>query len=186
MTPSTDQDVDDVTLGEMPTAAHRGQVDYCEPEGVSVSQSPLFVVFDRTGKLEGERNIHQSIDFGEDIQTVRMIDRSGNLMSETARTHRLGLYLKSKERRLSRKIAKMSVITNSKQLKPKKSADTFKDNYGDRNWNFVKLVNKVLQKCKNYENSRVLPSIRSRDENTSRIRTLFWKYQAEYRNCKIK
>ena len=38
-----------------------------------------------------------------------------------------------------------------------------------QNWNFVKLVNKVLQKCKNYGNSRVLPSIRSRDENSSRI-----------------
>ena len=37
----------------------------------------------------------------------------------------------------------------------------------------MKLVNKVLQKWKNYENSRVLPSIRSRDENLSRIRTLF-------------
>ena len=30
----------------------------------------------------------------------------GNLMSETARTHRLGLYLKSRDRRLSRNIAK--------------------------------------------------------------------------------
>ena len=48
----------------------------------------------------------------------------------------------------------------------------------------MKLVNRVLQKWKNYENSRVLPSIRSRDESLSRIRTLFWNYQAEYRNCK--
>ena len=39
MIPSTDQDVDDVTLGEMPTAAHRGQVDHCVPGGMSVSQS---------------------------------------------------------------------------------------------------------------------------------------------------
>ena len=39
MIPSTDQDVDDVTLGEMLTAAHRGQVDYCVPGGMSVSQS---------------------------------------------------------------------------------------------------------------------------------------------------
>ena len=67
-----------------------------------------------------------------------------NLMSATARKHRLGLYLKSKDRRLSRNIAEKSVITNSKQLTQKKSADSYKDNYGDRNWNFVKLVNKVL------------------------------------------
>ena len=39
MIPSTDQDVDDVTLGEMLTAAHRGQVDNCVPGGMSVSQS---------------------------------------------------------------------------------------------------------------------------------------------------
>ena len=95
------------------------------------------------------------------------------MMSETARTHRLGLYLKSKDRQISRNIAKKSVITISKQLTQKESADSYKDNYGDRNWNFVKLINKVLKKWKNYENSRVLPSIRSRDENLSRIRTLF-------------
>ena len=95
-------------------------------------------------------------------------------MSVIARTHRLGLYLKSKDRRLSRNSAKKTVITNSMQLTQKKSADSYKDNYGYRNWNFVKLVNKVLQKWKNYGNSRVLPSIRSRDEKLSRTRTLFW------------
>ena len=52
------------------------------------------------------------------------------------------------------------------------------------NWNFVKLINKVLQKWRNYGNSRVLPSILWRDESSSKIRTLFWNYQAEYRNCK--
>ena len=70
----------------------------------------------------------------------------GNVMSETARTHRLGLYLKNRDRQLSRNIAKKSVITNSMQLTQKKSADSYKDNYGDRNRNFVKLINKVLQK----------------------------------------
>ena len=34
---STDQDVDDVTLGKLLTEAHRGQADFCDPEGVSVS-----------------------------------------------------------------------------------------------------------------------------------------------------
>ena len=44
--PPADQDVDDVTLGEMLTAAHRGQVDYCVPGGMSVSQSSSSVMFD--------------------------------------------------------------------------------------------------------------------------------------------
>ena len=39
MIPSADQDMDDLTLGEMLTAAHRGQVEYCVPGGMSVSQS---------------------------------------------------------------------------------------------------------------------------------------------------
>ena len=60
----------------------------------------------------------------------------GNLMSVTARKHRLELYLRSKDRQLLRNIAKKSVITTSKLLKPKKSADSNKDNYGNRNWNF--------------------------------------------------
>ena len=47
--------MDDLTLGKMLTEAHRGQVDYCEPEGMSVSQSSLSIVFDRTGKPD-ERN----------------------------------------------------------------------------------------------------------------------------------
>ena len=71
-------------------------------------------------------------------------------MSVTVRKHGLGLYLRSKDRQLLRNIAKKSVITNSKQLKPKKSADSYKNNYGERNWNFVMLINKVLQKWKNY------------------------------------
>ena len=81
--------MDDVTLGEMLTAAHRGQADYCEPEGVSGSQSSS-VMFDGSGQLDGERMVDHSrksgvtfnvisahSNFSEDIQTERMVDRSG-------------------------------------------------------------------------------------------------------------
>ena len=72
-------------------------------------------------------------------------------MSEIARAHRLGLYLRNKDRQLLRNIAKKSVITNSKQLMQKKNAEFYEKNYGDSNWNFVKLINKVLQRWRNYE-----------------------------------
>ena len=58
--PSADQDVDDLTLGEMLTEAYRGQVDYFVQGGVSVSQSSSSVRFDGSGQLDGE-----------------MVDRSG-------------------------------------------------------------------------------------------------------------
>ena len=88
--PSSDQDMDDVTLGKLLTEAHRGQADYCEPEGVSVSQSSSSVVFDGSGKPEGERNVDQSVGFGvtrntysahskfsENTQAEKVVDRSG-------------------------------------------------------------------------------------------------------------
>ena len=39
-------------------------------------------MFDGSGQFDGERNVDQSVNFGvtrfsEDIQTVRMVDRSG-------------------------------------------------------------------------------------------------------------
>ena len=91
ITPSSDQDLDDATLGKLLTEAHRGQADYCDPEGVSVSQSSsLSVVFDRTGKLVGERDVDQSIGFGvtrntysahskfsENTQAEKVVDKSG-------------------------------------------------------------------------------------------------------------
>ena len=82
--------MDDATLGEMLTAAHRGQVDYCVPGGMSVSQSLSSVMFDGSGQPDGERMVDQSgksdvtfnvisahSNFSEDIQTERMVDRSG-------------------------------------------------------------------------------------------------------------
>ena len=56
--------MDDVTLGKMLTEAHRGHVDYCEPEGMSVSQSSSSVRFDGSGQPDGERNVDQSVNFG--------------------------------------------------------------------------------------------------------------------------
>ena len=61
ITPSSDLDIDDTTLGKLLTEAHRGQADHCDPEGVSVSQSSLSVVFDRTGKNVGESSSNAQI-----------------------------------------------------------------------------------------------------------------------------
>ena len=75
----------------------------------SVSQSSLSVVFDRTGKPVGERNVDRSIGFGvtrntysahskfsENTQAERVVDRTGKLVGEN--THRLGPYLMNRDR----------------------------------------------------------------------------------------
>ena len=82
--------MDDVKLGEMLTAAHRGQVDCCVAGGMSVSQSSSSVMFDGSGQPDGERMVDQSgksdvtfnvtsahSNVSEDIQTEKMVDRSG-------------------------------------------------------------------------------------------------------------
>ena len=71
MIPSSDQDVDDVTLGKMLTEAHRGQADYCGPEDMSVSQLSSSARSDRTGKPVGERDVDQSIGFGCHVKHVQ-------------------------------------------------------------------------------------------------------------------
>ena len=72
-------------------------------------------------------------------------------MSETARTHRLGLYLKSRDRQLSRNIAKKSVITNSMQLTQKKSVDSYKDNYGDKKLEFREAQQQSLEELRKFQ-----------------------------------
>ena len=103
--------MDDVTLGKLLTEAHRGQADYCEPEGMSVSlSSSPSVVFDGSGQPDGEMSINQLILVSQETRTVltasflktpglrKLSIDQGNLMSETTRTHRLGLYLNSRDR----------------------------------------------------------------------------------------
>ena len=57
VTPSSDQDIDDTTLGKLLTEVHREYADYRSLEGVFVSQSSLSVASDRTGKPVGKSNI---------------------------------------------------------------------------------------------------------------------------------
>ena len=84
--------MDDVTLGEMLTAAHQGQVDYFVPGSMSVSQSSASVEFDGSGQSDGESNVDQSVNFGvtrntnrahskfsENTQVEKVFDRSGKL-----------------------------------------------------------------------------------------------------------
>ena len=113
-------------------------------------------------------------NFSENTQTEKMVDRSGQPDERNSSNAQIRTPFEE-QRQLSRNIAKKSVITNSKQLTQKNSTDFYEKNYGDKNCNFVTLANKVLQRWKNCGNYRVLLSIRSRDESSSRIRTLFWK-----------
>ena len=104
--PSSDQDMDDTTLGKLLTEAHREYADYRSPEGVSVSRSSLSVVFDRTGKPDGERNVDQSVGFGatrntysahskfsENTQAVKVVDGPGKPDERNSSNAQIGTLL---------------------------------------------------------------------------------------------
>ena len=97
ITQSSDLDIDDATLGKLLDEAHREHADHRSPEGVSVSQSSLSVLFDRKGNLwEKEmsisqlffcvtRNTHSAHSkFSENTQAEKMVDITGKLVGESS------------------------------------------------------------------------------------------------------
>ena len=94
VTPSSDQDIDDTTLGKLLAEVHREYADYRSLEGVFVSQSSLSVASDRTGKPVEKSNIDQ-FSFGVRntysahnqcpaiTQAEKMVDRTGKPVGES-------------------------------------------------------------------------------------------------------
>ena len=92
-TPSSDQDMDDDTLGKLLAEVHRDYADYRRPEGVSVSPSSMSVMVDRTGEpVERSdsdhfgfsvRNVYSAQNqFPVITQAERMVDRTGKPVEE--------------------------------------------------------------------------------------------------------
>ena len=102
--------MDDVTLGKLLTAAHRGQVEYCVRGGTSVSRRRHLCSIEQGNLREKEMLIKQLVLGSRETRTVLTanflktpklrkwsIDQ-GNLRSEIAQMHRLGLYLMNRDR----------------------------------------------------------------------------------------
>ena len=117
--------MDDVTLGEMLTKAHRGQVDYCVPEGMSVSQSSSSVRFDRSGQLDGRS----------------VIDRSGEPDGERSSNARIRTLLEEQRQTI---IAQYREQVSHRELQAAQAEEErrlLQEQLWRQNWNFVKLIN---------------------------------------------
>ena len=191
--------MDDVTLGKLLTEARRGQADYCEPEGVSVSQSTSSVVFAGAGKPAGERNVDQSVGFGvtrntysahskfsENTQAEKVVDRSGKPEERDSSNAQIRTVLEEQRQMI---IAEYCEKIGHHELQAA-HAEEERRVLGEGLWRqqleLREVHQNILQRWRNYGNSQVLPSIRSQDESSSRSRTLFWNHEAEYRNYKMK
>ena len=129
VTPSSDLDIDDTTLGKLIDEAHREHADYRNPEGVScqsVSRYCLSYSIEQWNLWEKEMSISQLVLVSRETRTVLTASflktpklrkwsiEQGNLLEKAAQTHRLGPCLMNRDRWLSQNTARKLVITNSK------------------------------------------------------------------------
>ena len=158
MIPSTDQDVDDVTLGEMLTEAHEDKSTIAYQKACQSSQSSS-VRFDGSGQPDGERNVDQSVNFGvprntfsahsnfsDDIQIERIVDRSGKLDERNSSKAQIRTVLEEQKQTVIAEYREKSVITNSMQLTQKKSSDSYKGQLWQQKLEFREAHHEVLQK----------------------------------------
>ena len=97
VTPSSDQDIDDTTLGKLLAEVHRDYADYLSLEGVFVSPSSVSVASDRTGKPVEKSEIDQFCfsvrneyrahnQFLAITQAEKMVDRTEKPVGESTGT----------------------------------------------------------------------------------------------------
>ena len=124
-----------------------------------------------------EKNVDQSIGFGvtrntysahskfsENTQAEKMVDRTGKPYGrkQLIGHHELQAARAEEERR------------------------TLREELWRQQMEYREVHQQSLTEMEDYENSKVLPSIRSQDGSSSRTRTLLWNYQVEYKNYKMK
>ena len=110
--------MDDVTLGKMLTEAHRGQADYCVPEGMSVSQSSS-VRFGRSGQPEGR-------------------ERSGQPDGECSSNAQIRTRLEEQRQTITAQYREQVSHHELQAAQAEEERRLLQNNYGNRSWNFVK------------------------------------------------
>ena len=182
--------MDDVTLGEMLTEAYQGQVDYCEPEGVSVSQSSTSVVFDGSGQLDGERMVDHSRKSGitfnvigahsnssEDILTERMVDQSRQLDERNSSSAQIRtLFKEQRQTIIAEYLEKVGhhefQAAHAEEERRLQQGQLWRQKLEFREAHQQSLAE--LKESRKFQRS-TFDTIARR--NLSRIRTLFWNYQ---------
>ena len=201
--PSSDKDIDDATLGKLLTEAHRGQADYCVPEGVSVSQSSLSVVFDRTGKPVGERDVDQSIGLGvtrntysahskfsENTQAEKVVDRTGKLVGENSSNAQMRTLLDEQRQMIVAEYCEKIGQHELQAAHAEEERRILREELWRQQMEFREVHQQSLTEMEELQmelrkfQSSTFDTIARRklieDQNT------IWNYQAEYKNYKMK
>ena len=196
VTPSSDQDIDDTTLGKLLTEAHREYADYRSLEGVFVSQSSLSVASDRTGKPVGKSNIDQFSfgvrntysahnQFPAITQAEKMVDRTGKPVGESSSSAQIRTLFDEQRQMI---IAECCEKISHHELQAAR-AEQERQILQEELWRQQKDFREVHQQnLTEMEELRKFQSstFDTHKRSSSRTRTLLWNYLEDYKNCKMK
>ena len=105
-------------------------------------------------------------------QAEKMVDRTEKPVGESSSSAQIGTFLDEQRQMI---IAEYCEKVSHHELQASRAEQ-------ERQILQEELCNKVLLRWRNYENSIVLPSIRSQNGSSSRIRTLLWNCLEDYKN----
>ena len=142
---------------------------------------------DQSGKSGVTFNvISDHSNFSEDIQIERVVDRSGQPDERNSSNAQTRTPLEEQRQTIIEEYREKIGHRELQAAHAEEERPLLQRHLWRQKLEFREAHQQSLAEMEEYGNSRVLPSIRSRDENLSRIRTLFWNYQAEHRNCKMR
>ena len=125
--------------------------------------------------LVSQKNTYSAhIKFSENTQAEKVVDRTGKPEEQNSSNAQIRTFLDEQRKMI---IAESCKKIGHHELQAARAEEERRilqeEIMASAKRIFVKLINKVLLRWRNYENSKVLLSIRSQDERSSRTRTLF-------------
>ena len=172
-----------MTLGKLLTEAHRDYVDYRSPEGVLVSPSSMSVTSDGTGKPVEKSNIDQFSSgvrntysahnqFPAITQAERMVDRTGKPVGEISSSAQIRTLFDEQRQIIIAECCEKVSHHELQAARAEQERKILQEELWRQQRIFLKFINKNLLRWRNYENSRVLPSIRTRSSSRTRTNTI--------------
>ena len=157
-------------------SGNRGQADYCEAEGMSVSQSSSSGVFDRARKPVGERDVDQSIGFGvtrntysahskfsENTQAEKVVDRSGKPEERVGSNAQIRTLLKEQRQMIMVEYCEKIGHHELQAAHAEEERRILREELWRQQMEFREVHQQSLTEMEEYENSKVLHSIRSQE-----------------------
>ena len=137
---------------------------------------------DQSGKSGVTFNVISAhSNFSENTQAEKVVDRTGKLVGENSSNAQIRTLLDEQRQMIIAEYCEKIGQHELQAAHAEEERRILREELWRQQMDFREVHQQSLTEMEENENSKVLPSIRSQDESSSRTRTLLWNYQAEYR-----